>query len=278
MEFKTMNLHLFDGAAAEGGSESAAQAQVAESTAGEETAKATFDDLINGDYKEDFQSKVDEIIQKRFKNSKKSEEKLEKLAPVIEMFASRYGVEGDFDSLDVDKLRSFVEEDDSFYEQAAIDAGMDTKTFKEMSKLSRKNEALERQLKQRQDEENRQALLNNLMQQSEPLKAIYPGFDLATEMQNDEFMRLAVGSNVPVKTAFEVVHHDEIMAGAMQATAETVEKKIVNSIQSGIQRPTEQALSSQTSTKTNFDPSKLTKEQMAEIKKRVSRGERITFD
>ena len=143
---------------------------------------------------------------------------------------------------------------------------------------SRKNEALERQLKQRQDEENRQALLNNLMQQSEPLKAIYPGFDLATEMQNDEFMRLAVGSNVPVKTAFEVVHHDEIMAGAMQATAETVEKKIVNSIQSGIQRPTEQALSSQTSTKTNFDPSKLTKEQMAEIKKRVSRGERITFD
>lgn len=130
MEFKTMNLHLFDGAAAEGGSESAAQAQVAESTAGEETAKATFDDLINGDYKEDFQSKVDEIIQKRFKNSKKSEEKLEKLAPVIEMFASRYGVDGDFDSLDVDKLKSFVEEDDSFYEQAAIDAGMDTKTFK----------------------------------------------------------------------------------------------------------------------------------------------------
>ena len=64
------------------------------------------------------------------------------------------------------------------------------------------------------------------------------------------------------------------MAYAVQQT----QNKISNSIQSGMTRPAENGIGQQsTASVGNVDPSKLTKAQIDDIRKRAERGEKITF-
>ena len=86
-----------------------------------------------------------------------------------------------------------------------------------------------------------------------------------------------LGAGVSVKAAFEALHHEEIMAGAMQYTAKTIAKKTADGIASRNNRPVENGLGAQASANVRADVSKLTKADRAEIARRVARGERIVF-
>ena len=96
-DFLELDLQLFDDGATDGG-ESAETAEVAEPqqaekdpvAEGEETKPKSFDELINGEYKKDFDSKVKEIVQKRFKNAKDSEAKLKAYEPFLEILNKKY--------------------------------------------------------------------------------------------------------------------------------------------------------------------------------------------
>ena len=116
-----------------------------------------------------------------------------------------------------------------------------------------------------------------LKQQAEEAKQVYPSLDIDAEMQDPGFGRL-VAAGVPVRTAYEVVHRDEIMGGAMQYTAQQTARKISNAVAAGARRPNEGGMGAGSSAETKMDPAKLTKEQRAEIRKRVLRGEAVTFD
>jgi hypothetical protein len=95
-------------------------------------------------------------------------------------------------------------------------------------------------------------------------------------MQNPQFRQL-LQSNVPVRTAFEVIHRDEIIPAAMQYTAKTVEQKLANKLVANGARPAENGSSGQSATITKSDVSQLTKEDRREIARRVARGEKIVF-
>ena len=120
--------------------------------------------------------------------------------------------------------------------------------------------------------------------QGQALKKLYPSFDLDAEMANAEFgksLAFFKSSGIysdPVRRAYELVHRDEIMGGAMQYAVQQTQQKISNSIQSGMARPQENG-TSQTAAgaPTALDPSKLTKAQIEDIKRRAAAGERITF-
>ena len=67
----------------------------------EEAPKETksFEELIKGEYKKDFDERVQNIINQRFKDHKSLQEKLEKLGPLEEFLTKRYGKEaGDYQS------------------------------------------------------------------------------------------------------------------------------------------------------------------------------------
>ena len=136
------------------------------------------------------------------------------------------------------------------------------------------NRLLERIEQQNQEQAN--ALYAAWMQQAEQLKTVYPGFDLATELQSEQF-RALLRSNVPVQTAYEVVHKDEIIPAAMRFTAEKIQEKTVNSIRAGQRRPAEGAMASQGAVQIKSDVSQLTKADREEIARRVARGEKIRF-
>ena len=141
--------------------------------------------------------------------------------------------------------------------------------------LRQENEQLRRE-KTARKESARQAF-SRLSEEEAAVQAVYPTFQWRKEIQNPTFGRL-VASGIDARTAYEVVHRDEIMGGAMQYTAQQTAEKISNAVAAGARRPNEGGMGAGSSAETKIDPAKLTKEQRAEIRKRVLRGEAVTFD
>lgn len=286
--FRWLNLQLFaeggggDGGTSAGGemgvTEGAAnpQGQVQVTDADGTTAKnidrqAEFDKLIKGEYKDLYDAKMQDTIQKRLKGTKETVEKYEALSPTLEMLANKYGVKVG----DVEALNRAIEEDDSYYEEEALEKGITVQQLKEIRKIERENSALKKQMQEQEAKENASRLYASWMEQAEKTKGIYPSFDLNAEMQNPKFVDLLRVPGVDVRTAYELVHKDDIIAGAMQFAAKTVEKKVTDRIAANGARPAENGLSSQGASLTKSDVSQLSKEELLDIQRRVLRGEKV---
>ncbi len=234
--------------------------------------QTTFENMIKGEFKDLYDAKVQNIVKERLKASKETESKLEALTPILELLGQKHGV----DSTDIDALKKAVEEDDSYWEDEAMKKGMSVETLKEIRKIQRENAVLNREKAEQQAREKASADVARWIEQSKDAKAVHPNFDLRTEMKNPQFMSL-LKSNIDPKTAYEVIHHDELMRGAMQFTAKTVEEKVVNNIMANGTRPVENGNASQGASMTKSDVSQLTKADREEIARRVARGEKISF-
>ena len=110
--------------------------------------------------------------------------------------------------------------------------------------------------------------------QAQEAKNLYPGLDMARELQNPQFAHL-LKSGVDVRTAFEVVHRDQILPAAMQAAARAVERKLTAAMAGA--RPPESAMERVSPALARTDVSSMSKADRAEIIRRVRRGEIIRF-
>lgn len=217
-------------------------------------------------------ARIQGIVQKRLKNSKENEAKLNALTPVLEILAKKHGV----DAANTEALIKAIEEDDSYFEEEALEKGITVQQLKEFRKMERENAALAKQIAEQERKENANRIYGQWMKQAEATKSVYPSFDLRAEIQNPQFLQL-LNSNIDVRTAYEVVHKDDIIAGAMQFTANKVEEKVVNRIKANGARPSENGNSSQGAAQTKSDVSQLTKADRDEVIRRVARGEKISF-
>ena len=233
---------------------------------------AEFEKLIKGEYKDLYDAKMQDTIQKRLKSSKETVDKYNALTPTLEMLAKKYGV----DASDIESLNKAIQEDDSYYEEEALEKGMTVQQLKEVKKMERENAALKAQMEEAQRQENGKKLYAAWMEQADETKKVYPSFDLKAEMDNPKFVDL-LRSNIDVRTAYEVLHKDDIIRGAMQFTAQTVESKLSKKIASNGARPSENGMNSQSAAVVKSDVSQLSKADRAEIIRRVQRGEKIRF-
>ena len=247
-------------------------ANVQEESVATEDRSAKFKELIKGEYKDLYDAEVQDIVQKRLKNSKETVDKYNALSPTLEMLAKKYGV----DATDVNALNKAIEEDDSYYEEEALEKGITVEQLKEIRKMERENAELRREMQEKRVRENADRLYASWMDQANKAKQIYPSLNLQAELQNPQFVNL-LKSNVDVKTAYEVMHKDEIIPAAMQYTAKTVEQKLTNKIIAGGARPTENGMSSQSASVVKDDVSRLSKADRQEIIRRVQLGEKIVF-
>ena len=247
-------------------------AEVQEDTTAVLDRKAEFDKLIKGEWKNEYDAKMQDTIQKRLRSSKETVEKYNALAPTLEMLAKKYGV----DIGDIEALNNAIQEDDSYYEEEALEKGITVQQLKEIRKMERENAELKAQMEEAQRQENGKKLYATWMQQADETKKIYPSFDIETELENPKFLSL-LRSNIDVRTAYEVMHKDDIIHGAMQFTAQTVESKLAKKIASNGARPSENGMKSQSAAVVKSDVSQLSKADRAEIIRRVQRGEKIRF-
>lgn len=247
-------------------------AETQEVTALPEDRRAKFEELIKGEYRDEFTSRTQGIIDERFRQMKQLESANEKIQPLINLLGAKYGVADG----NVESIVQAVQNDNSLYEQAASDKGMSVEQYKYMLNVEAENKRLNDARQENERRQNAEKVYAGWVKEAETVKTLYPGFDLVTELSNPEFGKL-LGSGVGVKAAFQALHHDDIMTGAMQYTAQTVAKKAADNIASRQQRPSEAGLGTGASALVKSDVSKLTKADRAEIAKRAARGEKINF-
>ena len=244
----------------------------ADQVAQPEDRNAKFEELIKGEFKDLYDARVQDTIQKRLKGTKETVEQYEALKPTLEILSKKYGV----DASDIKALSKAIEEDDSYFEEEAMEKGLSVEQLKEIRKMERENSQLKAQMEEASRKDSANRLYAQWMDQAEKTQAIYPSFNLEAEMQNPRFLDL-LRSQIDVRTAYEVLHKDEIIPAFAQHTAKVVEQKLTNKIIANGARPTENGNSSQSAVITKSDVSQLSKEDRQEIMRRVARGEKIRF-
>lgn len=252
--------------------EAAPAAEVQKETAEPTDLNAEFEALIKGKFKAQYDARMQDTIQKRLKGSKETAQRLSEVSPILEILGEKYGV----DASDISALSKAIEDDDSYYEAEAAERDMTVEQLKMFKKIERENSAYRQREIDRQNQENADRLLKVWHEQEEQTKKVYPNFDMAAELQNEQFRNL-IENNVSVQAAYEVIHRDEIIPAAMQFAAQAVEQNISKKIAANGARPSENGMGGVASAVVKSDVSKLTKFDIDEVARRVARGERISF-
>lgn len=254
----------------------AAGDQSGQQEGGTDESAETFESLIKGKYKADYDKAVQDIFQKRHAKLKADMDvissRLDQTQPVIDMLAQKYGV----DASNLDAVMSAMQQDDALYEAEAAEKGMSVQQLREIKRMERENESLRRQMRERADREKADEIYGKWMQDAEALKQQFPNFDLQQELENPQFAGL-LRANIDMATAFQVVHKDEIIPAAMQYAAQEVQSKMANSVAANAARPRENGIGNGSSALIKNDVTKLTKADRQEIARRAMRGEKIRF-
>lgn len=114
--------------------------------------------------------------------------------------------------------------------------------------------------------------------EAKTVKGVYNGFDLKSELENPDFHRLLSARDpqyrMPMKQIYELIHHDELVKAAEDRAAQAY----ANSVNANMSRPVENGAGSKGAVSNQFNVSKLTKKERAELAKRAQRGETISFN
>ena len=149
------------------------------------------------------------------------------------------------------------------------------KTYQEM-------QAENQRLRAQEERDREQFMLRqhfqNLAQQGEEMKKIYPDFDLRREMENETFRRLvAPNSGLKVSDAFFAVHHAELEPQAMAYGYQRAQQQISNTLQANRARPVEGPLKKGQSANVAIDPKAMSRKERENLIERARRGEKIIF-
>lgn len=276
---RRLNLRMFDGeGGGEGSAATGAEAAALETTEGQqaeqtpEEREKAFNDMINGDFRDLFDARMQKAIKERVGEVKQLQQQLQQQNDVIGLVAKKYGISTD----KMGDIREALESDDVFWEEAAADQGMTVDSYKKMVKLEAENEALHKAREEAERKNQKDAVFQKWDREAEELKRMYPQFDLQSEIQDKRFLDL-MGAGIDMRTIYETLHHDEILPALMQQTAKAATKQQAAAVRSGQMRPAENGMSSRPAAQTVKDPAKMTKEERQEYARRAARGEIITF-
>ena len=207
-----------------------------------ERRKQDFENLIRGEYKQQFDERVQKIIDKRFREMRLMKEQAAKIKPLLDALSEKYG------NADADALVKMLKED----------AGKNTKI------------AFDRQLKAREQAMKWRA-------SAEEIANADPEFNLADEMKNPAFTHL-LKAGVDMKSAYHAMHHDEILEKAIRYAVKKVHDQTVKDMRMNLSRPEENGSGGRGGAKM-APPSvnNMTRAEREEIEKRAARGEKVYF-
>lgn len=226
----------------------------------------------------EYNKQMQAVVQSRLKSAKGAEDALSKLTPALELLARKHNI--DVANMDYDALAKAINDDNDYYEQKALEMGVPVETAKKIDQQERDNARVQREEARTLEQQKFQQHIIKLEQQGEALKAVFPNFDLRTELQNPAFARMTSPNvGISVEDAYYAVHRNEIQRAAMQATAQQTAQKLSNAIQAGSRRPDEAGTTGQAPSVTTFDYRNASREQREAFKKdlraKLARGEKV---
>ena len=236
-----------------------------------EIKRMTWDEIMADP---EYNKQMQLTVQNRLRGAKGAEEALGKMAPAMELLARKYGQ--DPANPDYEALAKAISEDDSYYEDKALEMGVSVDTAKRIDQQERETARQQRQEQMTLEQQKIRNHIIGLEQQGEEMKKVFPNFDLRKELQNPTFARMtSPNMGISVQDAYYAVHRQEIMAASAQVTAQQTARKMANAIQSGSRRPQENGTSGQAPSVSNFDHRNMTPAQRADLKRRIMSGEKI---
>lgn len=227
---------------------------------------------LKGEYKDLFDADVQNLIKRRYTQNQELQRQLNSYAPLMDMLSVKYGI----NSGKVDDIIAAINQDTGFYEDAAMREGMTPEQYKRMVDLELKYRQAQETARQAQQVRQREDTYARWDREAEACKGIYPNFDMAAELGNENFVRL-LGAGWDVKGAYEACHLEEIKSGIAQQAAADTKQKVAANIRAGAGRPSENGAAASAPSTSKIDVSKMTYAQMDEMIERSKRGERIEF-
>ena len=252
MNMEQMNEQRFDGystssganapqlSPSEGGTGDVSGGEPAEAPQGTRTP---FQDLIAGEYRQDYEKAVGQriqaAIQNRFKNQQDYKKQLDAVRPILQTLGSRYGLN-------------------------AEDAqGITQRLLKESGEAPM---------------DDLEDYVRNVNEQAEALKQEIPGFDLNAEMANPAFARMtSPGVGMSVKDAYYAAHSREIQRDSMLYAARQANERIAASVMAGAARPRENGLDPAGSARMGIDVQTMDRKTREAFRRRIRNGEKINF-
>ena len=220
-------------------------ADSAEGAATSESDRAELYKKFRSDYKQEIDAELQSVIRSRLKSAADFKGRV---TPLVTAVANRLGCDPD----DLDAVASALANDDSLLRrEASRDSKAETSGSAELGKIRQK-----------------------IRGEVQAVKQFYSGFNLAEELKNPEFASL-IKANVPMQTAYEVVHKDVLIPAAIQAAARKTAEHIRSTVAANRLRPAENGMSGTAPALSSMDVGALTREQMGELKARAARGERV---
>ena len=223
--------------------------------------------------------RIQEAIQRRFKNQQSYEDSYNGLLDSLAPLFLKYGLDGS----DIDGLKDALSKDDSLLEDTAYNEGLTPEAVRERMQQRQENARLQRELqaireREERDQASRDALnqYNEWMKEADELKTIYPNFDLNAELENEEFRNDLINSGKPLRRVYESAHLDEILQGAIQTTAKKVRDNVTANIKARGMRPPENG-TRMGSVKVKKDVNELTDKDIDRLIARAKLGETISF-
>ena len=237
----------------------------------EPNARMSWDEIMKDP---EYNKQMQAVVQSRLRSAKSAEDTLGKLAPALELLARKHGQ--DPAKINYDDLVKSISDDESFYEDKALEMGVSIETAKRIDQQERDTARQQREEARTLEEQKFQNHIAKLEQQGEALKKVFPNFDLRAELRNPVFARMTSPNvGISVEDAYYSIHRKEIQEASMQVTAQKVAQKVSNAIQSGSRRPHEHGTSGQAPSVTTFDYRRASREQREALKQRIRSGEKI---
>lgn len=238
--------------------------------------RADFEKYIT-ENKDLYDERVQGLIRNRLRDHEQLEKRATEYGELADVLAAKYGVE----SADANAIMKAIEEDRGFYQDAAERAGMTVEQYRENQRIMRENAQLRREMQQVHSEQQRHEALTALQQQEAGMKQFYPNFSLDAEAQLPtwgRFRDLMTKNMLPMREAYELIHRDDIIGGAVQYAYTQTQQKVVNDIRTRAARPSENGIGqSAPAAQPRIDPAKLSREERRAINERVMNGERVSF-
>lgn len=236
-----------------------------------EQKRQKFRELINSDeYKDFYTEEFQRSFDRRFKNAKQNEERLQQLQPILDNLLVKYNITDG----DVSKLTAAVESDKGFWAERAEEAGMNTDAYIAFERMKAENRMMKANEQRNEAQRAAEAQMQKWQNEAQQVKSVYPDFDLDREFTNRDFLGL-LKAGIPVQKAYEVLHMDDIKSATAKAAAQRAEKNVTQTIQAKGQRPLENGVSSQSGIVYKSKASEWTRKDRANVAARVARGENI---
>lgn len=232
------------------------------------------------EFKDEYDSEVQGLIKDRVKSLKSENarysKQLKSAFSIISPIASNYGI----DPGDIDAVANAYRNDRERIEAEAYKRNMSPEAYDAYQKMEAENQALKDAAEERRRADEEQAKEERIKRweaEAEDVKKVYNDFDVEAEVSDERFRNL-VASGVPMQTAYEVLHLDDIVSGSMQFAVQKAAKKVANSVAANMSRPTENGAKKSAPATMTKKMNDYSLEDFEDMNRRHKAGERFDFE